>query len=72
MSNQVSWNAIVLGEFVKLGGLNDFETQLMYDRMRGMTIQQMSLNYHVSVATVSRTISKLKKYTTKYSHTLTF
>lgn len=61
MGNKISWNAVVLGEFVKLGGLNDFETQLMYDRMRGMTIQQMSFNYHVSNATISRTIAKLKK-----------
>lgn len=61
MAKQVAWNAIVLGEFVKLGGLNDFETQLMYDRMRGMTRTQMSIEYNCSLATIDRTIKKLKK-----------
>ena len=61
MSKQVAWNAIVLGEFVKLGGLNDFETQLMYDRMRGMTRTEMSMSYNCSLSTIDRTIKKLKK-----------
>lgn len=59
--NQVDWNAIVLEEFVRLGGLNKFEKRLMWDRMQGMTRLEMCFEYDCSMSTIDRTIKKLKK-----------
>lgn len=60
MSKQVPWNTIIYDEFVKLGSLNEFEQRLLRDRMRGISRVEMSILYSVSVATVDRTVKRLK------------
>ena len=61
MAKQVPWNRVIYDEFVELGSLNEFEKRLLKDRMMGMTISQMTIEYNCSEATISRTIKKLKK-----------
>lgn len=60
MAKQVPWNTIIYDEFVKLGGLNEFEQRLLRDRMRGITRVEMSILYNCSIATIDRTIKRLK------------
>lgn len=61
MCNKFPWNTILYDEFVRLGGLSEFEQRLLRDRMRGLSRTEMSILYSCSISTVDRTIKNLKK-----------
>lgn len=60
MSKQVAWNKIILDEFIRIGGLNDFEEDIIRTRVRGWSRDKQSIEFNVSLSTVDRAIKRLK------------
>lgn len=60
MSRQVIWTKIIVEEFIRLGGLTDFEEQVIRTRAAGWTRTKQSMEFNVSLATIDRTIKILK------------
>lgn len=61
MAHQVLWNKILLERFIDLGSLTEIEERVMRTRAAGWTRIEQSLKLGVSVATIDRTISALKR-----------
>ncbi len=61
MSHQVIWTKIIVEEFVRLGNLTKDEEMVLRTRADGWTITQQSLKLSMSVSTVNRIVSRLKR-----------
>lgn len=58
---QVPWNAVLLDEFIKLAMLNEEEIYIMKARLKGDSRVKISMDLNVSIPTLDRKISILKK-----------
>jgi len=61
IAHQVRWNAYILETFIKEGCLTELEEGIMRTRVKGLTVTQQALMFHVSKSTVEKTIAKLKR-----------
>lgn len=61
MVKDVKWNFYILEEFNRVAMLSDFEYQIMYTRIKGMTISQQALKFHCSESKINKTIAELKR-----------
>lgn len=69
MSRQVAWNKIILDEFIRIGGLTEFEEQIMRTRVGGWSREKQAMEFHCSVATIDRVIKRCKL---KYDNASTY
>lgn len=73
MAHQVAWNSVILEEFIKIGGLTEFEEIVLRTRVKGYSVTRQALELNVSESTIARATKRLKlKYdnATKYSKIL--
>lgn len=61
MSKQVIWTDKVLGDFIILANLNDFQARLMRDRCKDVTVIEMSHLYHCSESKIHKEIARIRK-----------
>lgn len=61
MSKQVPWSKIIVEEFVKDAMLTKEEEMIIRTRVAGWTRQKQSLEFGMSLSTLDRHISTLKK-----------
>lgn len=60
MARQVKWNKIILEEFIRIGGLTEFEEQIMRTRVGGWSRDKQAIEFHCSVSTIDRVIKRCK------------
>ena len=65
MAHQVPWGKIILEEFIDKAALTDLEEQIMRTRVAGWSRVKQADYFGISMSTLDRTISTLKK---KYDH----
>lgn len=61
MAHQVLWNKIVLERFIELSGCTQFQEEVIRLRVAGYSRLEISTRLNVSLSTVDRAISILKK-----------
>lgn len=69
----VPWNRVILEEFCSMAVLTPLEEQILRTRVAGWSQVKQCHNFHVSLATITRTVRKLKKeyeFCVKYSEKL--
>lgn len=61
MAHQVPWNQVFLDEFIRLGGLNEEEIEIMRTRLAGWSRTRQSMELHMSLRKIDTIISRLKR-----------
>ena len=57
----VPWNRVILDEFCSLAILTPLEEDILRTRVAGWSQVKQCHSFHVSLATITRTVRKLKK-----------
>lgn len=57
----VPWNRVILEEFCSLAILTPLEEQILRTRATGWSQAKQCHTFHVSLATITRTVRKLRK-----------
>lgn len=61
MSHQVLWSKLILETFIKEANLTKEQQMIMRTRVAGMTRVQQSWQFNMSLSTIDKIISRLKK-----------
>lgn len=73
MAHQVIWTKAVVDEFIRIGGLTEFEELVLRTRVKGYSVTRQAIELNVSESTIARATKRLKiKYdnAAKYSKIL--
>lgn len=71
--DKVPWNRVILDEFLRLALLTELEENIVRTRVAGWSQVKQCHKFNVSIATITRTVRKLKKkyeFCRKYSDKL--
>lgn len=60
MSKQIAWNKHLVERFIEEAMLNEFEQKILITRAKGITRTEQSIMFNCSLATIDRTIKRLK------------